>query len=51
MTIPSARGVKIDTIGEPIAAGLAVTSNERVGRSTIEITRVKIPEGERQALQ
>jgi hypothetical protein len=51
ITMLSARGVKIDTIGVLIAAGLAVTSIERVGRSAIEITRVKITEVGRRALQ
>jgi hypothetical protein len=50
MTMLSARGVKIDLIEELIAAGLAVVSIERVGRSTIEITRVKITEAGRRAL-
>jgi hypothetical protein len=51
ITMLSARGVKIDTIGVLIAAGLSVTSIERVGRSAIEITRVKITEVGRRALQ
>jgi hypothetical protein len=51
ITMLLARGVKIDTIGVLIAAGLAVTSIERVGRSAIEITRVKITEVGRRALQ
>ena len=50
LTMLSAQGVKIDTIGELIAAGLAVTSIQRVGRSAIEIKRVKITEAERRAL-
>jgi hypothetical protein len=49
LTMLSARGVKIDTIDELIAAGLAVTRMERVGRSAIEITRVKITEAGRRA--
>ena len=50
LTMLSAQGVKIDTIGELIAAGLAVTSIERVGRSAIVITREKITEAGRRAL-
>ena len=51
LTMLSARGVKIDTIGELIAAGLAATSIERVGRSAIGITRVRITEAGRRALR
>ena len=51
MTMLSARGVRIDTIGELIAAGLAVASIKHVGRTAIEITRVKITEAGRRALQ
>jgi len=51
MTMLSARGVRIGTIDELIAAGLAVTSIERIGRTAIEITRVKITEAGRRALQ
>ena len=50
MTMLSARGVRIDTIGELIAAGLAVTTIKRVGRTAIDITRVKITEAGRRAL-
>ena len=50
MTMLSARGVRIDTICELIAAGLAVTSIKRVGRTAIDITRVKITEAGRRAL-
>ena len=50
MTMLSARGVRIDTIGELIAAGLAVASIKHVGRTAIEITRVKITEAGRRAL-
>jgi hypothetical protein len=42
MTMLLARRVKVETIGELIAAGLAITSIERVGRGAIQITRVKI---------
>ena len=51
LTMLSARGVRIDTIGELIAAGLAVASIKHVGRTAIEITRVKITEAGRRALQ
>jgi hypothetical protein len=50
LTMLSARGVRIDTIGELIAAGLAVASIKHVGRTAIEITRAKITEAGRRAL-
>jgi hypothetical protein len=50
MDMLSARGVEVDTIEELIAAGLATTIIERVGRRVIEITRVKITEAGRRAL-
>jgi hypothetical protein len=42
--------VKIDTIGELIADGLAVTRIKRVDRTVIEILRVKITDAGRQTL-
>ena len=51
MTMLSARGVKVETIDEVIANGLATASVERVGRGAIEITRVKITEAGRRALE
>ena len=51
LTMLSARGVKIDTIDKLMAAGLAVTSIELIGSTAIEITRVKITEAGRRALQ
>jgi hypothetical protein len=47
----SARGVKVETIDELIAAGLATAIIERVGRSAIEIKRVRITEAGRRALR
>jgi hypothetical protein len=46
----SARGVKVETINELIATGLVTATIERVGRGTVEITRVKITEAGRRAL-
>ena len=50
-TMLSARGVKIETIDELIADGLATANTERVGSGAIEIKRVKITEVGRRALQ
>jgi len=50
MTMLSARGVKVETINELIATGLVTATIERVGRGTVEITRVKITEAGRRAL-
>ena len=50
-TMLSARGVKIETIDELIADGLATANTERVGSGAIEIKRVKITEAGRRALQ
>ena len=50
MSMLSARVVKIKTIDELIAAGLATVSIEQVGRGNIEVTRVKITEAGRRAL-
>jgi hypothetical protein len=38
----SARGVKVETIDELVAAGLAIKKSERVGRGRpVEITRMR----------
>jgi len=50
-TMLSARGVKIETIDELIADGLATANTERAGSGAIEIKRVKITEAGRRALQ
>ena len=51
MTMLSARGVKVETIDELIAKGLASASIERMGRGAIEITRVKITQAGERALE
>jgi hypothetical protein len=51
LTMLSARGVKVETVEELIAAGLATASTERAGRGSIEIKRVKITEEGRRELQ
>ena len=50
MSMLSARGVKVKTIDELTAAGLATVSIEHIGRGSIEVTRVKITEAGRRAL-
>ena len=50
MSMLSARGVKVKTLDELIAAGLATAAIEHVGRGSIEVTRVKITEAGRRAL-
>jgi hypothetical protein len=48
----SARGVKVETIDELVAAGLAVKKSELVGRGRpIEITRIAITDAGRGALE
>ena len=52
MTMLLARGVKIETIDELLAAGLAIKKREVVGRGrSIEITRIAITDAGRQALE
>jgi hypothetical protein len=52
MAMLSARGVKVETIDELIAAGLAVKKGEFVGRGRpIEITRIAITDAGRRALE
>src|SRR5207237_2400655 len=51
-TMLSARGVKIETIDELLAAGLALKKSELVGRGRpIEITRIAITDAGRLALE
>ena len=50
-TMLSARGVKIETLDELIADGLATANAERAGSGAIEIKRVKITEAGRRALR
>ena len=50
MSMLSARGVKVKTIDELTAAGLATVSIEHIGRGSIEVMRVKITEAGRRAL-
>ena len=51
MSMLSARGVKVKTIDELIADGLATAKTEHVVNGAIEIRRVKITEAGRRALQ
>jgi hypothetical protein len=52
MTMLSARGVKVETIDELLAAGLAIKKSELVGRGrSIEITRIAITDAGRRALE
>jgi hypothetical protein len=52
MSMLSARGVKVETIDELVAAGLAIKRSELVGRGRpIEITRIAITDAGRQALE
>jgi len=52
MSMLSARGVKVETIDELVAAGLAVKKSELVGRGRpIEITRIAITDAGRGALE
>jgi hypothetical protein len=47
----SVRGVKVETINELIATGFVTATIERVGHGAAEITRVKITDTGRRALQ
>ena len=52
MTMLLARGVKVETIDELLAAGLAIKRSELVGRGRpIEITRIAITDAGRLALE
>ena len=52
MTMLLARGVKIETIDELLAAGLAIKKSELVGRGRpVEITRIAITDAGRLALE
>ena len=52
MTMLLARGVKVETIDELLAAGLAIKKSELVGRGRpIEITRIAITDAGRLALE
>ena len=53
MTMLSARGVKVETIDELLAAGLAIKKSEFVGRGKqpIEVTRIAITDAGRLALE
>ena len=52
MTMLLARGVKVETIDELLAAGLAIKKREVVGRGRpIEITRIAITDAGRRALE
>ena len=52
MTMLLARGVKIETIDELLAAGLAIKKSELVGRGRpVEVTRIAITDAGRQALE
>jgi hypothetical protein len=52
ITMLLARGVKVETIDELLAAGLAIKKSELVGRGRpIEITRIAITDAGRRALE
>jgi hypothetical protein len=52
MTMLLARGVKVETIDELLAAGLAIKRSELVGRGRpVEITRIAITDAGRLALE
>jgi hypothetical protein len=52
MTMLLARGVKVETIDELLAAGLAIKKSELVGRGRpVEITRIAITDAGRLALE
>ena len=52
MTMLLARGVKVETIDELLAAGLATKNSELVGRGRpIEITRIAITDAGRRTLE
>ena len=52
ITMLSARGVKVETIDELVAAGLAIKKSERVGRGRpVEITRIAITDAGRRILE
>ena len=52
MTMLLARGVKIETIDELLAAGLAIKKSELVGRGRpVEITRIAITDAGRRVLE